>query len=95
VVPQIPQSANGDQGFISKSFDLVYVVGHLVLLGVAPRNVVFIFYAFGLVALLFFFLIVFFLPLVMVIVLLHLLSFLHVFPCRYCDHNLEWFILVR
>jgi hypothetical protein len=25
----------------------------------------------------------------MIIVLWHMLTFLHVFPCRYCDHNLE------
>jgi hypothetical protein len=85
-VQQIPQSASEDRGFISKSVDLVGVVELLVLLGIAPRSVVFFF---------FFFLIVFFLPLVMVIVLRHLLSFLHVFPCRYCEHNLEWFILPR
>jgi hypothetical protein len=61
----------------------------LILLGVAPRSVVFIFFTFSLVALFFFFLIVFFIPLVVVIVLRHLFSFLHVFPCRYYDHNLE------
>jgi hypothetical protein len=88
-VQQIPQFASGDRGFISKTFDLIGVVERLVLLGVAPRSVVFIFFAFGLVALFFFFLIVFFLSLIMVIVLRHLLSFLHVFPCRYCEHNLE------
>jgi hypothetical protein len=93
-VQQIPQSASGDRGFISKSFDLFSVVEHLILLGVAPWSVVFIFFAFRLVAL-FFFLIVFFLPLVMVIVLPHLLSFLRVFPCWYYDHNVEWFILLR
>jgi hypothetical protein len=69
---------------------------HLVLLDVAPRSVVFIFFTFSLVSLFFFlFLIVFFLPLVMVIILWHLLSFLHVFPCRYCDHNLEGVIPLR
>jgi hypothetical protein len=70
-------------------------VERLVLLGVAPRGVVFIFFAFSLVARLFFFLVVFFLPLVMVVVLWHLLSFLHVFPCRYCDHNLEGVLPLR
>jgi hypothetical protein len=94
-VQQIPQSASGDQGFISKSFDLVNIMEHLILLGVAPRSVVFIFFAFNLVALFFFFVIVFFLLLDMVIVLRHLLRFLRVFPCRYCDHNLKWFILLR
>jgi hypothetical protein len=75
VVQQIPQSASGDQGFISKSFDLVGVVECLILLGVAPRSVAFIFFTFSLVAT-FFFLIVFFLLLVMVMVLQHQLSFL-------------------
>jgi hypothetical protein len=63
-------------------------VEHLVLLGVAPRSVVFIFFAFILVALFFFF-IVFFLLLVMVVILWHLLSFVRVFSCRYRDHNLK------
>jgi hypothetical protein len=94
-VQQIPQSASGDRGFISKSFDLVDIVECLILLDIAPRNVVFIFFAFSLVATFFFFLIVFFLLLVMVIILWHLWSFLCVFPCRYCDHNLKWFILLR
>jgi hypothetical protein len=94
VVQQIPQSASGDWGFISKSSDLVGIMECLVLLGVAPRSVVFIFFAFSLVATFFFFLIVFFLLLVMVVVLRHLLSFLRVFPCRYYDHNLEWILLL-
>jgi hypothetical protein len=94
VVQQIPQSVSGDWSFISKSFDLVGVVECLVLLGVAPRSVVFIFFGFSLVATFFFFLIVFFLLLVMVVVLRHLLSFLRAFPCRYYDHNLEWFLLL-
>jgi hypothetical protein len=88
-VQQIPQSASGNRGFISKSFDLIGVVERLILLGIAPRSVVFIFFAFSLVALFFFFLIVFFLLLAMVVVLQHLLSFFRVFPCWYCDHNLE------
>jgi hypothetical protein len=68
----------------------------LVLLGVAPRSVVFIIFTFSLVALFFFFLlIVFFLSLVMVMVLRHRLSYLRVFPCRHCDHNLDRFILLR
>jgi hypothetical protein len=87
-VQQIPQSSSGDQGFISKSFDLIGVMERLILLSVAPRSVVFIFFAFSLVAL-FFFLIIFFPLLVMVVVLRHMLSFLCVFPCRYCDHNLK------
>jgi hypothetical protein len=76
VVQQNPQTTNGDRGFISKSFDLVGVVECLVLLGVAPRSVVFIFFTFSLVATIFFFLIVFFLLLVMVVVLRHRFSFL-------------------
>jgi hypothetical protein len=75
VVQQIPQSASGDWGFISKSFDLVSVVERLVLFSVAPRSVVFIIFTFSLVALFFLLLIVFFLSLVMVMVLRHLLSF--------------------
>jgi hypothetical protein len=93
-VQQIPQSAGGDQGFIDKSFDLVSVVEHLILLGVAP-SVVFIFFTFNLIALFFFLLIVFFPLLVMIVVLQHMLSFLRVFPCRYCDHNLEGVLPVR
>jgi hypothetical protein len=58
-VQQIPQSAGGDPGFISKSFDLIGIVECLILLGIAPRSVVFIFFAFSLVSLFFFFLIVF------------------------------------
>jgi hypothetical protein len=44
-------------------------VERLILLGVASRSVVFIFFAFSLVALFFFFLVVFFLLMVMVVVL--------------------------
>jgi hypothetical protein len=58
-VQQIPRSAGGDRGFISKSFDLIGIVERHVLLGVAPRRVFFIFFAFSLVALFFFFLVVF------------------------------------
>jgi hypothetical protein len=94
-VQQIPQYASGDRGFISKSFDLIGVVERLIFLGVAPRSVVFIIFAFSLVALFFFLLIVLFLLLVKVVGLRHRLSFLRVFPCRYCDHNLERFILLR
>jgi hypothetical protein len=42
----------GIWGFISKSFDLVSIVECPILLGVAPRSVVFIIFAFSLVALL-------------------------------------------
>jgi hypothetical protein len=71
---QIPQSANGDWGFISKSFDFIGVVEYLVLLGIAPRSVVFIVFAFSLVPILFFSFIVFFL--LLVVVLWHRLSLL-------------------
>jgi hypothetical protein len=94
-VQQIPQSASEDRGFISKSFDLIGNVERLILLGVAPRSVVFIFFAFSLVALFFSFLIVFFLLLVMLVILRHMLSFLRVFPHRYCDHNLEGVLPLR
>jgi hypothetical protein len=47
-VQQIPQYASGDRGFISKSFDLIGIVEHLILLGVTPRSVVFIFFALAL-----------------------------------------------
>jgi hypothetical protein len=75
-VQQIPQSASGDRGFISKSLDLNVIVEHLVLLGVTPKSVVFIIFTFSLVALFFFSLVVFFLLMVMVVVLWQLLSFL-------------------
>jgi hypothetical protein len=94
-IQQIPQSASGDRGFISKSFDLIGVLERLVLFGVAPRSVVFIIFTFSLVSLFFFLLIVFLLSLVMVVVLWHQLSFLRVFPCRHCDHSLDRFILLR
>jgi hypothetical protein len=94
-VQQIPQSASEDQGFISKSFNLIGIMERLVLLGVAPWNVVFIIFTFSHDALFFFLLIVFFLSLVMVVVLRHRLSFLWVFPCRHYDHNLDRFILLR
>jgi hypothetical protein len=71
---------------------------HLVLLGIAPKSVVFIIFAFILVALFFFFfLIVFFLLMIVVVVVLlrQLLSFLHVFSCRYRDHNLEGVLPLR
>jgi hypothetical protein len=71
----ILQSASGDRGFISKSFDFIGVVEYLALLGIAPRSVVFIFFTFSLVAIFFFFsFIVFFL--LLVVVLWHRLSLL-------------------
>jgi hypothetical protein len=73
MLQQILQSASGDWGFISKSFDFIGVVEYLVLLGIAPRSVVFIFFAFSLVAIFFFFIVLFFL---LVVVLRHWLSFL-------------------
>jgi hypothetical protein len=68
-VQQIPQSASGNLGFISKSLDLICVMECHILLGIAQRSVVFIFLTFSLVALFFFFLAVFFLLIVMVIVM--------------------------
>jgi hypothetical protein len=65
-------------------------VEHLILLGVAQRSVVFIIFAFNLVALFFFFLVLFLLMVIIVVVILRqLLSFLRVFSCRYRDHNIE------
>jgi hypothetical protein len=96
-VQQIPQSASGDRGFISKSFDLIGIMECLVLLSVAPRSIVFIIFAFSLVALFFFF----FLPMivVVVIVLRQLWLFyrcsLRFLSLRCHDHNLEWFLLLR
>jgi hypothetical protein len=100
-VQEIPQFASGDRGFISKKFDLIGVMERLILLGIAPRSVVFIIFAFILVALFFFFLIIFFLPMiiVLVIVLRQLWLFyrcsLRFLSLRYHDHNLEWFLLLR
>jgi hypothetical protein len=101
-VQQISQSASGDRGFISKSFDLIGIMERLVLLGVAPRSVVFIIiiFPFSLVALFFFLLIVFFLPMIviMVVVLRQLWLFyrcsLRFLSLRCHDHNLEWFLLL-
>jgi hypothetical protein len=101
VVQQIPQSSHEDRGFISKSFDLVGVVECLILLGVAPRSVVFIFFAFSLIALFFFLLVVFFLPMIVgvVVVLWQLWLFcrcsLRFLSLKCHDHNLEWFLLLR
>jgi hypothetical protein len=71
----------------------------LIFLGVAPRSVVFIIFAFSLVALFFFLLIVFFLSLVMVVVLRQLWLFyrcsLRFLSLRCHDHNLEWFLLLK
>jgi hypothetical protein len=86
LVQQIPQSASGDRGFISKSFDFIDVVEYLILLSIAPRSVVCIFSAFSLVATFFF---------LLVVVLRHWWSILRVFPCWYYDYNLEWFLLLR
>jgi hypothetical protein len=100
-VQQISQSASGDRGFIFKSFDLVGVVERLVLLSVAPRSVVFILFAFSLVALFFFLLVVFFLPMiVIVVVVLRQLRLFYRCSLRFLslrchDHNLKWFLLLR
>jgi uncharacterized membrane protein len=74
-------------------------VERLILLGVAPRSVVFIIFAFSLIALFFFLLIVFFLPMIVivVVVLLQLWLFyrcsLRFLSLRCHDHNLEWLLL--
>jgi hypothetical protein len=96
-VQQIPQSASGDRGFISKSLDLVSIVERLILLGIAPKSVLFIIFTFSLVAPFFFFLVVFFLPMivVMVVVLRQLLSFSRLFSCRYHDHNIKGVLPLR
>jgi hypothetical protein len=89
VVQQIPQSASGDCGFISKGLDLVGVMVRLFLLSIAQRSVVFIIFAFNLIA--FFFIIL----VVVVVVPWQLLTFLHVFSCRYRDHYHEGILLLR
>jgi hypothetical protein len=86
VVQQIPQPAGGDRGFISGGLDLIGVTEHLILLGVAQGSAVLIIFAFSLVALFSFFLLM---VILMVIVLRQLLSFLCVFSYRYHNHNLE------
>jgi hypothetical protein len=97
VVQQIPQPADGDRGFISVSLYLIVVTERLILLGVTQGSIVIIIFAFSLAALSFFFLVVFF-PLMVVgvvIILQQLLSFLCVFSCRYCDHNLKGVLPLR
>jgi hypothetical protein len=97
VVQQIPQPAGEDRGFISSGLDLIGVMERLVLLDVTQGSVVFIIFAFCLVALFFFLLVVFFLPMIVVVVVIlwQLLSFLHVFTFRYRDHNLEGVLPLR
>jgi hypothetical protein len=56
VVQQIPQPTDGDRGFMSGSLDLIGVTERLILLGVPQGSLVFIIFAFSLVALLSFFL---------------------------------------
>jgi hypothetical protein len=76
-------------------------VERLILLGVAPRSVVFIIFTFNLVALFFFFLIVFFLPMIVIVVVvlqqlwLYYRCSLRFLSLRCHDHNLEWFLLLR
>jgi hypothetical protein len=86
VVQQISQPTDGDRGFMSGSLDLIGVTERLILLGVPQGSLVFIIFAFSLVALFSFFLLM---VTVIVIVLQQLLSFLCVFSCQYHDHNLE------
>jgi hypothetical protein len=97
VVQQIPQSASGDQGFISGGPDLINVKVCLVLLSVSQRSVVFIVFTFSPVAIFFFFLIVFFFLMIVVVVIIlwQLLSFLRVFSYRYHDHDLDGVLSLR
>jgi hypothetical protein len=93
---EIPQPAAGDRSFIFGGLDLVSIVEHLILLGVAQRSVVFIIFGFRLVALFFFLIVFFFLMIVVVVVILwQLLSFLHVFCYQYHDHNVEEVLPLR
>jgi hypothetical protein len=69
-VQQIPQSVSADRGFISISLDLIGIMEHLILLGVAQTSVVFIIFAFNLIAVFFFFLILFLLKVIVVVVIL-------------------------
>jgi hypothetical protein len=66
-------------------------VVHFLLLGITQGSVVFIIFAFILVA--FFFIIL--MVIAVVVILRQLLSFLIVFYCRYRDHNLEGILLLR
>jgi hypothetical protein len=86
VVQQIPQPAGGDRGFISSGLDLVGVTDRIVLLGFTQGSVVFIIFAFSLVVLFSFLLLM---VIVKVVILRQLLSFLCVFSCWYRDHNLK------
>jgi hypothetical protein len=98
VVQQIPQPAGGDWSFISDGLDLVGVAERLVFLDVTQRSVVFIIFAFNLIALFFFFFLIdLFLPMIVVVVIIprQLLNFLRVFSCRYRDHNLKGVLLLR
>jgi hypothetical protein len=72
-------------------------VERLILLGIAPKSVLFIIFTFSLVAPFFFFLVVFFLPMivVMVVVLRQLLSFSRLFFYRYHDHNIKGVLPLR
>jgi hypothetical protein len=90
VVQQIPQSASEDRGFISKGLDLIGVAICFFLFGVTQRSVVFIIFAFSLVAFFFFFFLM-----IIIIILWQLLSFLSVFSCWYRDHDLEGILLLK
>jgi hypothetical protein len=67
-VQQIPQSASGDRGFISKSLDLIGVVVHFFFFGVTERSVVFIIFTFSIVALFFILVVFFFFCMIIVVV---------------------------
>jgi hypothetical protein len=90
-VQQIPQSASGDRGFIFGGLDLIGVAVHLLLLRITQGSVVFIIFAFSLIAFFFSILMV----IVVVVALRQLLSFLCVFSHRYHGHDLERILLLR
>jgi hypothetical protein len=91
-VQQIPQSAGGDQGFISGGLDLINIAVHLFLLIVTQGSVVLIIFIFGLIAFFFFFLLMI---VVMVVIMWQLSNFLRVFSRRYHDHDLDGVLHLR
>jgi hypothetical protein len=91
-VQQIPQSASGEWGFNSKGLDLISITVRLFLLSIAQRSVVFIIFAFSIIAFFFIFILV---VVVVVVILQQLLSFLSVFSYWYRDHDLDRVLLLR
>jgi hypothetical protein len=68
-VQQILQSTNGDRGFVSEGLDLVGVMIRFFLFDITQRIVVFIIFAFSLVAFFFFLVVLFFFLMIIVVVL--------------------------